>query len=1811
MDETANVEESDIPQKDTSQRSITDFFTSPKQKTQKPKSSTIDGYFTSLSKKKLSTGDDLETKGQQNQSEKGKSETLNNKSLKKKIEGQDGITTESVVKKSKTNSDKKPNKSKKDKTDQDDATIKKEGIDIKKDDTKTKKVKGKANKLSTKQKRKDDINEEKPVNNHLTDDSKADDNTNIDKTLVNKSNDLDLTHDKSMIEIIDIPDVLEDDSIKKNDITNNCSTDVGDTSMEMSYEEFLKTPTRKPKNKKTLEKTEPSADNDCRMFEEKTGSGDQNSKNFKNVKTETGFRLKSDTQLNLGNANLKDPLNYGESDLDPDLIRLIEKDDHKTPSIKNFFKKVSQKPTEKVESRSGTPNTVTTKAVVHTSPTNSPESRPQSRMSLDRPLSPESVHSNVSVGRSKIDLSITQLGSEIINAANVKDEETSPSGKKLIENMDDYNEEELSCDDQVRLFNNKFNGENTEDVKPKKLSDFFTCGINKDVKPKVEEIEKVTAPSKTKQATLGFRKDGGFEVKKAETTKLKKKTDNSDRSEKDTIENKPKKRGRPKKIKEENSGSEVSKSKENIETEKPQISGKRKSKRILEKESESSQERSDIEEFSTLSKSKKRRKTYKMCYIDDPNRTPLRVRISRLNKSSSQDEADAKPVQQTSQQKKANKLLQKAKSSKQSKLKVKHTSKNKKTKVEKEGKSSKSQRKSVKTDIPPNVPRTPKHKKANPNSSTPKSSSKMTAKRSTPAKKGVKLASIFLKKPKTSPTTNELLQIVDPEVVKERQAFLLSGVPEEIKKQQTSSTVISTTEFQAFSMVDHIQQRPLEGDSLWDLSSPRLNLKAVEDTKIQPSKTLTKGHVSLSCCDDNRDCRVNINFCEHPAISDSTRDVLLSEIKRRQPDLPVKRLYKLFTSRYKQNEDFGNCNNTEDAYDAKPGEKRKLKEDQPITNKRKKLSTSKKKSGQGEEALPRRSSRRSLNNMDSEVVPTKEKDPEKATQDKYAVSDAENTIKGVTKEPSPEELSKRTMHWTEKYQPSKATEIIGQQHNVKKLSRWLQEWKERTNKEAKKLKIQLLKEAKKAGKNKEQIKAEAGDAWDDDSDFDIDASYSEGSDGEEEEDDGLCNTTVICGPHGIGKTSVVYALAQDLGYKVFEVNASSCRNGKRVMSQLQEATQSHQVSKNHLEKSFSFNSTSGKSNSQDTSTKAAPPAAGTQSVANFFTKKIPSINTEKAPPKKRGRKPKEESPVKQKKEKSHKKSSVGGGLTNKQGPTSLKGLNLSSVSLILFEEVDVVLEEDKGFLAAVQQFIVGTKRPIIMTTSDPYFSSKLDRRFEELKFRQPSFNLVASYLQTLSLAENFLVDNDALCSLVELNRGDIRKSILATQFWAESGGALTDNTQPYVPSAETHNAKIVVDENKEIEKVDDHLANTTEESDDDFQLAPRTRRKPRNLKIMDESSCDNILDSPVKTPQSSDAKPALGGTNAASINASMKTLPGEMDALGHSCCVESLLGMTSVYAGKPQSTFNAIQNPDMFSASEALNQMSNVRGNLMYNNLYSLLPLPTQLVSRDKYRILDPSQVLQRSRIRDNSDIFESDSENEQEFDTLKNKGVCDTEKCSDVKEGNIAVKIDIKSTPGDIHKKRLVSNSLDSISKLLDTLSYMDSFTTPPDTNKIHGSKLWNSDSVILQGGLLDELPAIGHSNDLARDINSTIEVMSLKKCSATMIGVLKQCEGKDDVLERLTLPVVTENRLSFSSGLIKDSWGSVNMKMHSNITECLPLGTDHSVISTDYTPILRLICKTEQCRQAAKCKRRFFHYLEQIQIYLRQSTIDNLCAT
>ena len=56
------------------------------------------------------------------------------------------------------------------------------------------------------------------------------------------------------------------------------------------------------------------------------------------------------------------------------------------------------------------------------------------------------------------------------------------------------------------------------------------------------------------------------------------------------------------------------------------------------------------------------------------------------------------------------------------------------------------------------------------------------------------------------------------------------------------------------------------------------------------------------------------------------------------------------------------------------------------------------------------------------------------------------------------------------------------------------------------------------------------------------------------------------------------------------------------------------------------------------------------------------------------------------------------------GPASSSHLN--KTALILFEDIDVVFEEDEGFYAAVNSLAASTKRPVVLTTSNGLFSPR-------------------------------------------------------------------------------------------------------------------------------------------------------------------------------------------------------------------------------------------------------------------------------------------------------------------------------------------------------------------------------------------------------------------------------------------------------------------------------------------------------------------------
>ncbi|XP_020502049.2 ATPase family AAA domain-containing protein 5b isoform X2 [Labrus bergylta] len=349
--------------------------------------------------------------------------------------------------------------------------------------------------------------------------------------------------------------------------------------------------------------------------------------------------------------------------------------------------------------------------------------------------------------------------------------------------------------------------------------------------------------------------------------------------------------------------------------------------------------------------------------------------------------------------------------------------------------------------------------------------------------------------------------------------------------------------------------------------------------------------------------------------------------------------------------------------------------------------------------------------------------------------------------------------WTDKYSPQHSSEVIGNSVSVSKLQSWLKKWKLRADCE----------ERRKLEERKREENSNG--SWD--------CGDFLGEAGAEEEP--LCNTMLIRGPPGVGKTASVYACAQELGFKVFEVNCSSQRSGHHVLSQLKEATQSHLVEMSGTDplKPAYFNNYSctlkadtlpGKTvtskNVSSSSKKRAAQSFGrsarkrkanpaTVSLANYFKMKnkadllhsgglSPSENTD-------GKKPGNQTAG-----------------CDHRVPQNKK----TATSLILFEEVDVIFDDDVGFLAAIKTFMSTTKRPVILTTNDPSFRERFSCCMEDVIYKAPSEVNVCSYLQLVALAENVHLQSDDVSGLLKLSRGDVRRSLLQLQLWVKSGGGL-------------------------------------------------------------------------------------------------------------------------------------------------------------------------------------------------------------------------------------------------------------------------------------------------------------------------------------------------------------------------------------------------------------------------------------------------------
>uniref|UniRef100_G1QDR2 ATPase family AAA domain containing 5 n=1 Tax=Myotis lucifugus TaxID=59463 RepID=G1QDR2_MYOLU len=534
----------------------------------------------------------------------------------------------------------------------------------------------------------------------------------------------------------------------------------------------------------------------------------------------------------------------------------------------------------------------------------------------------------------------------------------------------------------------------------------------------------------------------------------------------------------------------------------------------------------------------------------------------------------------------------------------------------------------------------------------------------------------------------------------------------------------------------------------------------------------------------------------------------------------------------------------------------------------------------------------------------------------------------------------------------------------------------------------------------------------------------------------------------------------------------------------------------------------------------------------------------------------------------------------------------NATSLILFEEVDVIFEEDAGFLNAIKTFMATTKRPVILTTSDPSFSLMFDGCFEEINFNMPSLLNVASYLQTICLTENFRTDIKDFVTLLTANTCDIRKSILYLQFWIRSGGGFLEERPLSLCRGNGRNVQLIRSED-----------------------GRNSKNNPKNAKR-----------SPTDLPKCD--------------TGCVETLFGLKNILSPS---EDLFSFLKHKIRTKAEWHKLIQILTEF-------QMRNV--DFLYSNLEFILPLPVDIIPETeklcgssvsvdtsaatknmkclarKHSGEKPLKKSQKKKhkkkmvILDDSDLFDTNLDFSDEFLCLHPESSSSSSEESKAKESNSETK---KKTPAEKKCSALVSHCLNSLAEFMDNMSFLDALVTDVREQKELGKHDFSWTNGKVKSGLCDEFSlenSDGWTSQSSGELKAAVEALSFTKCSSTIskaLETLNSCKklGRDPMKD-LTLSVSqkrTNVYFSQSSANLDSvekgcAWKRIAViKSVFSSRSLLNLGNRQASI-IEYLPTLRNICRTEKLKEQGKSKRRFLHYLEGIHLNIAKETVNTLAA-
>nr|CAB3501339.1 unnamed protein product [Digitaria exilis] len=308
--------------------------------------------------------------------------------------------------------------------------------------------------------------------------------------------------------------------------------------------------------------------------------------------------------------------------------------------------------------------------------------------------------------------------------------------------------------------------------------------------------------------------------------------------------------------------------------------------------------------------------------------------------------------------------------------------------------------------------------------------------------------------------------------------------------------------------------------------------------------------------------------------------------------------------------------------------------------------------------------------------------------------------------------------WTDKYRPETAAQVCGNSEHVKFLSDWLKGWDERGHKTG----------------------AATRDTNDSSHQDESDTDYSDDtSDGD--------NVLLITGPVGCGKSAAVFACAREQGFNVIEVNTSDMRNGAYVRQKFEEATKSHGLEKWSQEEAI--NPLLDDSLDPDSGT---PDRTEYQQLMSCAATKRVVIDVDQ-----------HKSPV----------GYYSGSKVSDEAPKQVV-----NKTLILFEDVDTIFDEDRGFISTILKMAETTKWPIILTSNRKYPSlpNLLDQL--ALNFKYPSTSELLSHVTTICKSERLDITVPQLKHVVDVCLGDIRRTMMLLQFWYQGKQQFPDIPLP-------------------------------------------------------------------------------------------------------------------------------------------------------------------------------------------------------------------------------------------------------------------------------------------------------------------------------------------------------------------------------------------------------------------------------------------------